>query len=214
MQNKKVVYTAISGNRDNLPYINPVLSDWDYICFTTEDDIVSNDIWEVKYIKSKLDSVRIARKHKILAYNYLANYDVSVWIDGNVYLRPGWEKVVNECLDKSDITFMKHHENVKGAYHEGSRCIAMNKDGADVIKRQMNTYKLAGLPENEPVSSTRVLIRRHGQPNIITFSNIWYHEVLIRSRRDQISLPFARWRTGLKYNETIYKKLVIFGWMW
>ena len=64
---KKVIYTAIFGDYDNLvePYFKQ--DGIDFICFTDNRELQtpSDSVWKVKYIKPLYsDSTRNARKYK------------------------------------------------------------------------------------------------------------------------------------------------------
>jgi len=59
----KVIYTAITGNYDSLTV--PVISEgWKYICYTTED--IKSDVWEIVKVPKEKDSVKQARRIKIV----------------------------------------------------------------------------------------------------------------------------------------------------
>lgn len=69
----KVIYTCLTGNYDNLInhyYINP---DWDYICFTDNENLLKsseNGIWQIrKLIYSKLSPSLNNRWHKFFHKN-------------------------------------------------------------------------------------------------------------------------------------------------
>jgi len=200
---KGVVYTAITGNRDRYPVIDEIKDGWDFVCFTSEY-LGNSDLWQTIKTVRLYNNAKDSRVYKLNPHKFLSEYDVSVWIDGNMQLRKGWVDHINKCLDKSNITFLKHPENVKGPYNEGQRCISMGKDSKDIINKQLDFYRSEGLPENENVSATGVLIRRHNE--IKEFNNLWWSQVNKYSYRDQISLPYARWKTKLKYNETVFNK--------
>ena len=201
--NKKVVYTCIVGPRDGYPEIENIPKDWDFVCFTSEN-LGKSDVWKTIKIVRRYNNPKDSRVYKLNPHIFLKKYDVSMWIDGNIALNKGWVDHVEKCLVESDITFLRHPEMVKGAYHEAQRCLSMNKDVEKNIRLQMDYYLSEGLLCDEPVSATGILIRRHN--NLKEFHNLWWSQVEKYSCRDQISLPYARWKTELKYNETHFDK--------
>ena len=88
-QKKGVIYTAIIGKYDKLPqHIIYNTKDFDYICFTTTDNI--NDIsfpWKVFNVSDLLgiidtkDKTKIARWFKTHPHMFFRNYQYSIWID-------------------------------------------------------------------------------------------------------------------------------------
>jgi len=196
--NKKVLYTAICGKWDNLPILKEIPKGWDYVCFTSED-LEPCEPWQIIHTHRMYNDPRDSRIYKINPHVFLSKYDVSVWMDGNIQLNKGWEKVVNDSLSKSDLTFLRHPNAVKGAYHEGRRCINMKKDTEKNILPQLAFYQSEGLPDNEPTAATGILIRRHNK--LEKFLRLWWKQVHKYSFRDQIGLPYARWKTKVKYEE-------------
>ena len=82
---KIAVYTSIFGGYDKLNENQYKMDGVDYLCFTDSD--IQSDTWDV--IKSTPiygDPNRNAKKYKILPHRYLAKYDYSVWIDGNILI--------------------------------------------------------------------------------------------------------------------------------
>ena len=80
--------------------------------------------------------------------------------------------------------------------------------------KQLDFYGNEGLPQNEPVSATGIIIRDEvihcDFSDIHKFNNIWWEQIEKYSHRDQISLPYARWKmnwkAGVDYHETEYRK--------
>ena len=69
--NKKVIYTAIFGDYDNLHIPEFVPDGFDFICFT--DGNLKSDFWDVKKVLPLYeDSTRNARKYKILTHRFLS----------------------------------------------------------------------------------------------------------------------------------------------
>jgi len=83
MNNKKVVYTDLFGNYDELQEPNMIWKDWDFLCFTDDKNLKSN-IWNIIYVESELSSNLENRKYKILPHRFLDQYEVSLYIDSNI----------------------------------------------------------------------------------------------------------------------------------
>ena len=83
---KVAVYTCITGGYDSLKDPLVVNKDVDYICFTDNARLNSN-VWKIRSIPEELKMLSNVKKQrivKICPHRYLPEYDVSVWIDGNI----------------------------------------------------------------------------------------------------------------------------------
>ena len=109
--NKNVIYTAIFGGYDNLTEPSFIPDGWDFVCFTDSD--IKSDVWDVRKVKPLYkDSTRNARKYKILPHRFLSEYDVSVWVDGNILIRNNLNELVDDYLQDCNIAMMNHNKNI------------------------------------------------------------------------------------------------------
>ena len=94
--NKKIVYTSIFGDYDELQDPQVVPDDVDFICFTDTPKKRSK-VWRFIY-EPRLyeDSTRCARKFKILPHRFLpSGYDISVWVDGHHIITGNMSKFID-----------------------------------------------------------------------------------------------------------------------
>ena len=87
---KIVCYTCITNDYDSLytPYVMP--KNIDFICFTNSADEKLLNKWTIRKIPDELSHfsyVKQQRLIKILAHKWLPEYDVSIWIDGNIHIQ-------------------------------------------------------------------------------------------------------------------------------
>ena len=79
--NKLVIYTAFTGNYDELKEPEFIDENCDYVCFTENPDLES-DTWEIVQMeKSTLDDNRKAKQYKLFANRYFSNYKYSLFPD-------------------------------------------------------------------------------------------------------------------------------------
>ena len=91
------VYTAIFGGYDNLESPKVVDPNVDYICFTDSD--LKSDVWNIKKVPAIYnDSTRCARKYKLLPHRYLSDYDISIWVDGNIVIHGNIDKFLSNII--------------------------------------------------------------------------------------------------------------------
>ena len=185
---KKVCYTCITGDYDKLHRFVPT-EGWDYICFTDNPKIHSTQ-WTIALIQNPwgLDPIRLARRVKILHYQYLQGYDLSLWVDGNY-------KILGK-IDYERLIFMRHQQR-QCIYEEAKACIRLKKDDVHIIKNQMNFYKKNGIPENSGLINSGIICRPINNERVNRFMDLWFYEVLSHSRRDQLSFNYILWKYGL-----------------
>ena len=87
--NKKVIYTCITGGYDSLIEPKYVTEGFDYICFTDNPNL-NSDVWIIKPLPSETDGLSQVKKQryvKINAHKVVGEYDLSIWVDGNVTIK-------------------------------------------------------------------------------------------------------------------------------
>lgn len=197
---KIVVYTAITGNYDELLIPEYVNNNFDYICFTDNKDLKS-DFWEIRLMEDlDLDNIRKARHYKILPHLYLKEYDYSLWVDANFRIIGNLENFLNKYVKNNKLMCIIH-EKRNCIYDEADACINLKKDSEKIITSQMRKYKTEGYPENHGLIASGILFRNHKESKVIKLMNDWYKEIINHSRRDQLSFNYACWKNGFDYDK-------------
>lgn len=195
---RKIIYTCITGNYDTLkePLVK-IPKDWELICFTNNPNIKS-DNWKIILLDNEegLDNCRLARKVKILPHLFISDWDILVWIDGNLTITDN----IDDFLTKyaGDDTIPIHttiHPIRKCTYAEMHECAAQNKDSKDIIENQFNKYVDLGFPTNLGLPQTNCIVRYKSTEILEKFQSIWFDEILNGSKRDQLSFMFAGWKS-------------------
>lgn len=205
---KTVVYTCITGGYDSLKEPNIVSKDVDYICFTDNLNLKS-PVWQIKPIPEELkflSNVKKQRIVKICPHRYLSEYDVSVWVDGHIYIIGD----INEFISQYDLNkcsfYTRVHPSRKCIYDEAEAVIKMNKDSIDVVNRQIQRYKQENYPKKIGMMETGIILRKHNAKICKLLCNLWASELLKESHRDQLSFNYACWKmkfvAGVLTNET------------
>lgn len=193
--NKIVVYTCISGNYEKLKEVKVINSEIDYVCFTNNKTLTSKT-WQIREIPEcldDLDETRKARCIKILPHIFLPEYDISLWIDGNIEIKGDLIEFINDHINKSDFMTTKHPDRIC-VYDESSAVIKQKKDDEKIVKRQMEHYKNQLYPEKYGMVQTNILLRKHNNIDVINLCNDWWNEVLKHSKRDQLSFNYVCWK--------------------
>jgi GT2 family glycosyltransferase len=199
-KNRMVVYTAITGDYDELQTPTYINKEFDYVCFTDNKNLKS-DFWEIRLLEdSDLDKVRKARRCKILPHLNLSEYDYSLWVDGNIKITGDLKDFINK-YSKNNHLMCFIHEDRNCIYKEANECVRLKKDSEETIISQMEKYKSKGYPGNNGLIWSGVLFRKHNDPLVIKLMNEWYEEVNNHSKRDQLSFNYVAWKNGFEYDK-------------
>lgn len=167
------VYTAIMGQKDNPRTDIKVFTDVDYSKFASP--------------------VMNAKIFKILPHKFL-DYDVSIWIDGNIYLNVPPLQLVDEWLKDADMAVFEHYHKMD-LYWEAMMLKSTFKHRTpwvvDEVNKQIAHYEKIGMPNRSEVVMGGMLIRRNTKI-VNQFNEAWWAEICRWSQRDQISFPIVR----------------------
>jgi len=220
MKNKIVIYTAIFGGKDNLIEPEFIPQGCDFVCFTDQDFV--SDIWEVRKVEPDfVDPVRSAKIYKILPHKYLSEYEISIWIDGNMILRGDVRKLIKKYLADANLAVFSHNEHMKRwkklfwiknnedcrdcLYAELEYLLRIGKNGKykddpNLMRQQVKRYKQEGYPEHNGLIVGMVILRRHNREDIIQTMKDWWNEIENGSRRDQLSFNYVAWKNKLNFS--------------
>lgn len=169
-----IVYTAIAGTY-------PIKRD-DIACFHAEG-IFERPVME-------------AKRYKILPHLFFPEQNVTIWIDGNIWLKVPPETVVDELLQDADMAAFAHpfRANVWqefGALGEQKRFQIPWLQAQ--LRAQEAAYRDAGLSDDAPLLECSVLIRRNSEA-VGRLMNAWWAQICRWQWRDQVSLPYVLWK--------------------
>jgi hypothetical protein len=193
-----VVYTAVTGNYDTLPAPAIKVPNWHYLCFTDEPSVTKPG-WELRTLpRGYLDPIRRSRLPKILAHHFLFDYDISIWIDGNIGIKGDLAAFCKMAIARTDIAFFRHGEHRPSVAAEIQACLRFKRAPYEVMAQQYEIYREKGFPDDVGIiPEASVIVRRHHRPRVRAAMEEWWVEFLAHSARDQISLPYIIWRNSL-----------------
>jgi hypothetical protein len=195
---KVAVYTAVTGNYESLQAPAIKVPGWNYLCFTDDTSTVKTG-WEVRSLpQGELDQIRRSRLPKILAHRFLADYDVSIWIDANIGIKGDLAEFCKIALAHADIAFFRHGLRRPSVAAELWDCFLCGKARLKNMMLQYLRYRVQGFPDSAGIiPETGVIARRHHDGHVRAAMEEWWSELLRHSARDQISLPYVIWRNSL-----------------
>ena len=196
--NKKVVYTAIFGNKDTLK--DPLVrnEDFDYLCFTDNPNLKS-DVWQIIVSEPiNQDPVRSAKIFKVKPHKFLGEYDISLWVDANFLICSDLNSFTSRLGPQANLLIFQHDQGRNCIYDESQVIIAHKKDDKKIVIDQMNKYREDGFPPKLGLAANSILLRRHNENDMIEMMSLWWDEIEHHSRRDQLSFYYCKWKLGTK----------------
>lgn len=181
---RKAIYTAVTDGYDLIKEPKVVTDGWDYICFT-DRDFDAESTWDFR----KMDSGVLAQREKKI--NLLPDYDLTIWVDGSILINCDLNLfILDYCM--GDFSLMKHPTR-DCTYAEAGAVMQLGKADPITVTKQMRGYKKQGLPDNEGMVQTGVLVREHTD-DVRRFCKIWWQHVKNKCHRDQLSFNFCLWK--------------------
>lgn len=197
MKSVLAVYTAIFGNYDNLIEPKEKFSGCDFICFTDQEDLKSN-VWKIVVVKEKdLSPLLLNRKYKIMTHIYLPEYQRSLYVDGNIYIKKNPLELAEKYLSISNIAIPRHFKR-NCVYEEVKEIIKYRKADVNAVISQINYYKSEGFPKNYGLTENNIIFRNHNKDDVIRLMSLWWEQIVKFPTRDQISFMYCVFKTGIK----------------
>lgn len=202
--NSRVIYTCITGNYDELIQHNCTNLNYDYICFTDNDELLKQQkvgTWEIKPLFfDKLDDTKNARWHKTHPHILFPNYEYSIWIDSNGNILS--DKIFN--IAEKDLLIPKHFSR-NCIYDEALACIIGKKETLHNISAIVDILEENKMPKNYGLNETNILLRRHNVPQIIKLMDEWWSYIEKYTKRDQLSLSYVLWKNDISIDDISFK---------
>ncbi len=136
-----------------------------------------------------------AKAVKCLPHQFHPDLPQTVWVDGSIHMHG------DDGLEMSPLGFFRH-PNRDTVDAEAAVSQQMAKYAGLPVVEQANAYMAAGLFPGLWASGfhTRDITR----PGVVEFFDQWWHENLLWTYQDQISLPWARQCAGVDITDLPY----------
>lgn len=195
-----IVFTVIIGGYDSLKSILGVKNPgWKYICITDDLSIEANG-WTLIHVSKLsppvgLEGNKLQRWVKVIGGVKFFGCD-TIYLDGSHEL----VKDVTEIWRHvgKDIA-LKRHPSRSCYIDEGEACKRLGKAEKEAIEAQINEYKSYGLPVNYGMYETGIILRKYIS-DVVRFCELWYGEIERHTHRDQLSITWALFETGIQFN--------------
>jgi Protein of unknown function (DUF616) len=191
-----VVYTCITDGYDELLGPRILEPEVDYICFT---DRLNTDPkgWTLREIPGQFSHPALANRYaKMHPHVLFPQHQLSVYIDGYIQPVTGVADFARQAAARGDIAFFEHPFR-RSIFEEATVCCVIGHDWHRRIARQMRSYAAEGFPAKHALFEGGIIVRRHHTPGSIAFMEAWWQAYCSGVRRDQLSLPYVSWKTGI-----------------
>lgn len=187
-----VVATALIGATESLP--PPTPADARFVAYTDR----AAPGWEV--MRPPPGYPRLAaRRAKMAVLDDFPRVDASIWIDASFDLTCDPHEIV-AAAGGADVAAFAHPDRQR-IRDEAREVIRLGLAPGDLVRRQVEAYRLAGFDSDEcpqtVLTTTGLMVRRH-TPAAHAFSRRWHDEIEHWTIRDQLSVDYAAWRTGVE----------------
>lgn len=134
-------------------------------------------------------ATRTARYYKIMFHRHI-DAEFSIWIDASFLINTNLDQWWKQF--KEPMTCIKHPVR-SCVYKEATICINRNIDAPALLTKQKKDYKKTGVPAQNGLIASGILMRKMCQP-AIDLCDVWYQQLQLYSTRDQIGFAYASWR--------------------
>lgn len=189
--NNKVIYTCITNGYDTLDEKPFICNGFDYVCFTDNPSLESK-VWQIRPMPKETEDIPSHKKQRFVKINphkVLPEYDISVWVDGNIHI----DGDINDLLSNETIIIPQHPKR-DCIYDEMTACFNLKKDTMGHMLPQISRYKKENFPEKYGMVQSNIIIRKHNTDECKKVMNLWWKELSNGSHRDQLSFNYCLWK--------------------
>ena len=200
MNSKRVVYTVITNDYDDLRQPLVIDERYDYICFCNDKPEGKEGIWEIKHFDIEFqDEMRASRRPKMKPHEVLPEYKYSLYIDANVDIR---NRLIYDAIDSMIERGVKvgHVDHIwrQCLYSEIHFCLWMGFDkGIDLLRTYWNVLK-HHFPYNAGLFENNIIFREHNDCQLVNAGIMWWNLYKKYTKRDQCHLMYVYWLLGIR----------------
>lgn len=196
------IYTVSTGKYDSLREPAYVDKNFDYYAFSSIE-ISKKSLWkqiEIGINGEDMSSLEQARYVKTHPHLYFKDYDISIFIDGNIQILCDIRPLIFTMIDQKKIIAIHRHTHWDCLYDEGKIVWAQGRAKWSDIYKQLRTYKKEGFPKHYGLFETNVIIRFHNEKKCKDIMETWWSQIDKYTKRDQLSFTYSLWKNGVDSN--------------
>jgi hypothetical protein len=193
------LYTCVLGGYDRV--FEPVLRDTEVDFFIVTDDAgLSVPGWRTIVVDpSQFGNCRAANRHfKFLGHAQFADYDASIYIDGNIRVLGQVSLLAKEFLASRAALGVYCHPTRNSVAQEIVECVRRGQvPDAESAFAELEDFKDMGFPDAAGLIEAGVLLKNHRHDGLVPAMRLWWQLFEKYRSRDQFSLPFVIWKQEL-----------------
>lgn len=199
---KLVVYTCVTNDYDWLVPPIWISPDVKYICFT-DNPLLSCRGWEIRVLPQMVEStsaVLANRFCKFFPWKILPQHKWSLYVDANIRLMSDPSLIISDAEAIGVELAMPNHPQRSDIWEEASACELLGKftnSDLAILDAQLARYESTGMPRDFGLTANGIIFRSGQSTRLLPVMEKWWSEFLEGVKRDQISLPFVLWSTGV-----------------
>lgn len=194
-----VIYTCISGDYDRLIEHTYTDSEFKYVCFTDNKNLLRREVvglWKIYPLYfDELDRTKNARWHKTHPHVLFPKVSESIWIDANGDILSSY--LFDIIKEKNSSLLVPYHFSRDDIYDECEEVLKCKKDTLKNCNSVLSFLKKEGMPRHYGLNETNVIYRKHTESSIINLMESWWNCIRDISKRDQLSFSYVLWKNGI-----------------
>jgi len=189
-----IVYSVNIGKKDILVEPEVKHPKCEYVYYVDNAEGYESEIWDIREVPRKYeDTITDSRWYKMHPHLLFPGEDTA-YVDANYRPRSNNPLPMAFC----DLVGYTHTASRTCLYDEAQHCINRNIGNVEELKRQIRDYRASGMPKNWGLIMGGVLYRK---PAASEFNEMWWEQFrMYNSLRDQISLQYCMWKTGVDFH--------------
>jgi hypothetical protein len=196
-----IVYSVNIGNKDRIcePVIKHPRCEYVYIVDNAEG--YESDIWDIREMPRRYDDTTTESRWYKMHPHLMFPGEATAYVDANY--QPRANNPIPMLI--SDLVGYTHTASRTCLYDEARVCLDRNIGNAPEIKRQIAEYRKEGMPEQWGMIMGSILYR---EPTVGEFNEMWWDQFrTYNSQRDQLSLQYCMWKTGIDFHRLSFSVL-------
>lgn len=205
--NKKVIYTCLTGGYDDLPlhlFLNP---EYDYICYTDSEKLLNYKnygAWEIRGLEKVCENPTMSNRwHKTHPHILFQNsYTESIYIDSNIIVTGSL--LFNEIEAKQNLPVVIPRHNYRNCVYKEidevlkTVCGILKKVNPESVLKMKNFLETNDFPKDYGLNENNILYRKHNEPAVAKMMEDWWGFIENYCPRDQLSLCYVLWKNNIK----------------
>lgn len=194
---KKVVYTCLVGDYDELIVHAYLAPGWDYVCFTDNPKLIKKKkvgAWQIRAIDTDLDldNTKKNRYYKILPHRVLPEYEESIYVDSNINILTPY--IFDYIAHRNDTLLVPKHFGGKCLYQHFDWAYRTYPEDKEKIDALLKKIRSDNFPEKYGFTENNLLYRKHKDEKIVSVMNDWWELIRDYVKRDQLSFCYVLWK--------------------